>query len=595
VDPSLQCLPGQTKCGTACCNNATQVCNTHLNACELGTIPGECEETIDGTTCDEGLGVCYEAACKLPENVPCTSGGSFCAAAGYGCNAGSCQDVAECRLGDSKCDTANDYACVGIGGSTQSGAPGTCEDMAECRVGDSKCDDTNDYACIGMGGDTHVGASGTCQIPSLHPHLSSAAFASDCASIQLTGDPGIQSPASYASSTGFIDTICPAGVSGTSTGFSCALSSSHFVPRTNTANWTVQASIGDAVTSPGYVFKTVLSDASLFPLERLMPSAVLGNDSMVGRQPLRSGISSLIGNIGTPHASGGCWGGTTLRGSIALGQYHTCALQADGTVRCWGTNNYGQTNVPTDLGAVVAVDAGGMHTCALRNDNTVHCWGYNSYGQTDVPVDLSAVAIASGEDHNCALRTDGTVRCWGRDSHAQTTVPTDLNAVVAVAASLYHTCALRSDGTVRCWGSTSEPSTVPTDLSAVVAVAAGRWNTCALQSNGMVRCWGWNNNGQTNVPTDLSGVVAVAVGDSHVCALLSNGTVRCWGKSDAGQTTVPADLSAVVAIAAGNENTCALQSNGTVRCWGSNVFGQTNVPANLNAAVQTIGQLSIQQ
>src|SRR5262245_25506835 len=68
---------------------------------------------------------------------------------------------------------------------------------------------------------------------------------------------------------------------------------------------------------------------------------------------------------------------------IEAGGLHTCALLADGTVRCWGSHTAGQlgdgssapsSTVPvtvTDLGGVVAITAGDLHTCALRQGGSV--------------------------------------------------------------------------------------------------------------------------------------------------------------------------------------------------------------------------------
>jgi hypothetical protein len=93
--------------------------------------------------------------------------------------------------------------------------------------------------------------------------------------------------------------------------------------------------------------------------------------------------------------------------------YHTCALQADGTVVCWGDNSFGATAAPSTLGAVSQVSAGGHHTCALKTDGTVVCWGDNSAGATAVPATLGPVIqVSAGYLHTCALRADGTVACW---------------------------------------------------------------------------------------------------------------------------------------------------------------------------------------
>ncbi|MCJ7696065.1 MAG: RCC1 domain-containing protein, partial [Anaerolineaceae bacterium] len=59
--------------------------------------------------------------------------------------------------------------------------------------------------------------------------------------------------------------------------------------------------------------------------------------------------------------------------------YHTCAIKSDGTLACWGNNNYGQTSSPA--GTFTQVSAGGWYTCAIKNDGTLACWGNNSYGQ----------------------------------------------------------------------------------------------------------------------------------------------------------------------------------------------------------------------
>lgn len=73
---------------------------------------------------------------------------------------------------------------------------------------------------------------------------------------------------------------------------------------------------------------------------------------------------------------------------------NTMALLADGTIRTWGDNAYGQigdgtitkrqapTSVPRLNGlAVTQVDSGGFHSVVLLSDGTVRIWGQNTYGQ----------------------------------------------------------------------------------------------------------------------------------------------------------------------------------------------------------------------
>ncbi|HEU4405382.1 MAG TPA: hypothetical protein VFS43_08850 [Polyangiaceae bacterium] len=83
---------------------------------------------------------------------------------------------------------------------------------------------------------------------------------------------------------------------------------------------------------------------------------------------------------------------------LALGSNHTCALLEDGKVRCWGSNDKGQLGyghrenigdnevpadpTPVDVGGTARQLAAGFdHTCALLADGTVRCWGGNEFGQ----------------------------------------------------------------------------------------------------------------------------------------------------------------------------------------------------------------------
>jgi alpha-tubulin suppressor-like RCC1 family protein len=91
---------------------------------------------------------------------------------------------------------------------------------------------------------------------------------------------------------------------------------------------------------------------------------------------------------------------------IYAGGSHTCAQRVDGSLWCWGSNRFGQLGTgdteprltPTEVAPdilgtnVAAAYAGGAHTCAVKTDGSVWCWGNNQYGQLGVDVGPLATA-----------------------------------------------------------------------------------------------------------------------------------------------------------------------------------------------------------
>ncbi len=296
---------------------------------------------------------------------------------------------------------------------------------------------------------------------------------------------------------------------------------------------------------------------------------------------------------------------------------------------------------------IVAVTAGLSHTCALNAAGSVLCWGDNTYGQLGTgtrtlgasnpyPRSVSgltaAKAVAAGDAHTCALTTDGWVMCWGSNAYGQlgdgttvsqlapVTVTGLISGVQQIAAGGTHTCALTAAGGIKCWGDqTALPEDVPGLTSGVSAISAGFMHTCAIvgdaAAGGAVQCWGANDTGQlgngtttaSSTPVAVqgldSGVKAISAGGApvdrftaggHSCAVTTAGAVKCWGWNDEGQlgdgTTVnrlaPVNVTGIAAGAqdasAGDKHTCALIGDvaaGTagVKCWGQNRYGQLGV------------------
>lgn len=94
----------------------------------------------------------------------------------------------------------------------------------------------------------------------------------------------------------------------------------------------------------------------------------------------------------------------TVSACLAAGAA-TGVAHAQGQVAGWGDNSAGQFGPPSrSLLRVERVAVGGYHTLALLSDGSVRCFGSNVYGQQNVPFDLPPVArIFAGSDHNVVL------------------------------------------------------------------------------------------------------------------------------------------------------------------------------------------------
>lgn len=250
---------------------------------------------------------------------------------------------------------------------------------------------------------------------------------------------------------------------------------------------------------------------------------------------------------------------------IAAGGFHSCALLESGLLKCWGDNQFGQLGyghghrigddeIPAEvaglnLGDLVEVAAGLNHTCVRGADGAVRCWGWNAFGQlgyaTTLDVGLArsveelepvsmggpAAALAAGWTNTCVVLLDGkSLSCWGDGAALQL-----------------------GNGAFWNIGDDEVPSASPalSFESDIAGVSIGELRTCVLFEDGSARCFGLNNSGQ--------------LGQGHTRPLLPGTTARDLPAIDLG---APAS-----AISAGGPHTCAITS-GELRCFGGNAAGQ---------------------
>ena len=267
--------------------------------------------------------------------------------------------------------------------------------------------------------------------------------------------------------------------------------------------------------------------------------------------------------------------------SLSTGWFHSCAIQSDNTIECWGSNSDGQTVAPD--GRFTAISADGRHTCAIRTDNTIECWGSNSDGQTVAP-DGRFTAISAGALHTCAIRIENTIECWGINEFGQTDAPD--SQYIAISAGDTHSCAIGTDNTIDCWGRNDYGQADPPDsqYGQYSAVSAGAFHVCAIRTDNTINCWGRNDYGQADAPDGQ--YTAISAGALHTCAIGIDNTIDCWGSSEFGQANAPDGR--FTAISAVSLHTCAIGIENTIDCWGINSRGQLDVP---DASIQ---QLSLE-
>ena len=331
-------------------------------------------------------------------------------------------------------------------------------------------------------------------------------------------------------------------------------------------------------------------------------------------------------------AAGACVEPATRR-RLGVGTGRGCAIEDDGSVRCWGMNNgalvpgdsryFVPSAKPVD-GATLAwqVAVGAGHACIVRKDGGVVCWGSNDDGEAGVPLESTtlptavsmpggraAVEIAAAQRCSCARLDDGAVACWGQRETGcfgdvpmaskvdptPTLVP-DVAGAVELRVGVYETptCARLRGGQVKCWGVNAAPQAI-TGVDDAIGLAVAR-GTVFIQSRTKGLLWSVPEGEAFSAAKSYGlGGTAIAGGDS-LCVLRDNGAVDCAivGAVPPPQPSAVPTLpdGKVVEIAAGRSFSYGLGLQclrvegapiaGRVYCWGDDSGGAVGAGAPEN-------------
>jgi alpha-tubulin suppressor-like RCC1 family protein len=290
--------------------------------------------------------------------------------------------------------------------------------------------------------------------------------------------------------------------------------------------------------------------------------------------------------------------GTEAWVQLAAGGLHTCGLRDNGIVECWGKNDRGQSNPPTDA-RFAQITAGDSHSCGLQrgpNAGVPLCWGDNTWGAVGDAPKSAFKKIVAGGFHTCGLQKDDTALCWGQNNDGQCNVVPG-EAYIDISAGKHHTCAVRTDGTLYCWGENDCDQADYPGGNTWTRVFAGEQYSCALDSAGEITCWGAAetagcdyDEGTLEVPEtdpkdfDEPWVYAtMSAGPWHACAITTRDEILCWGQSGQGATDMDDDFLYVDVSAGGGyggDHTCALTTSNDILCDGFDTWGQCSPPVD---------------
>ena len=149
-------------------------------------------------------------------------------------------------------------------------------------------------------------------------------------------------------------------------------------------------------------------------------------------------------------------GATQLAGGMNGSGASFCAVTNDGSIWCWGYDEDGllghgdaehvdyarrvMLDETTAFAHAAEVRVGFGSSCARTADGSVWCWGSNDFAalgfeptadapslvpvQVALPASAKRLAASPGNTH-CAVLEDTSVRCWGANSYGQAGAPDD--------------------------------------------------------------------------------------------------------------------------------------------------------------------------
>ncbi|RRT73718.1 hypothetical protein B296_00024615 [Ensete ventricosum] len=227
------------------------------------------------------------------------------------------------------------------------------------------------------------------------------------------------------------------------------------------------------------------------------------------------------------------YNGSVALEELAVGDAQIAAVDRDRTFVQWWRQYRGFP--PNVSGSYSSLTSGRGFTCAVNASGTVKCWGPRNRTIQDAFASSNMSTIVAGDSHVCGIDVGGSLICRGNSDTGQATPP--LGSAFefgSLALGSNHTCAIRrANGTVVCWGGGTGGEYTPTNSTAFEFIVAADNLTCGLTTaNLTVLCWGTNRKEpavtRLPLPRLLPGVCTSSQ-SSCVCGLFADSETLCSG------------------------------------------------------------------
>lgn len=286
---------------------------------------------------------------------------------------------------------------------------------------------------------------------------------------------------------------------------------------------------------------------------------------------------------------------------IGGGRYHTCGLDTQGVIRCWGGDTKGEVSQRPLDAEWKHVCSGDQFNCAVHEDGRLTCWGSNT-GDNDVvtrqvsdaPTDKGWDQVTCGFDFACALNLQGQITCWGSDDYNQVSdAPASID-LVAISGAHDHACGItRNLEKLVCWGRDDPNRLIKETVDALNAtqfdgdepaflqIASGADHTCAIRRKGFgLDCFGLNTFGQASPLNEAGPYNSVGTRFNTTCGTLEATDLSCWGDNNFMEvSSAPITSQSIRTVGMGFDHGCGIRKDdGEVVCWGRNLEGQATVP-----------------